>query len=695
MNQHFRKTIKYAQMILFICSLFVISTFVLTVGAYTIAKLLGPPPIEVPQSTTFYADDGSKFAESNINGQMRIWVPLDEISPYAISATIAIEDQRFYSHIGFDLKRIAGAVLTDVKARAKVQGASTISQQYARNLFLSHEKTWSRKLKEALYTIRLEANYSKKEILEGYLNTIYYGHGTYGIEAASRYYFQKGAGDLTLAEAALLASIPKGPSSYSPFLNYENAKKRQELVLSEMVEQGIITKEEADLAKSEKLHLVGKVNNEMMDIAPYFKDVVYSELIHSLGIDERTITLGGLQIYTTLDPRLQKIAEEKIQTTIPSSSKLQVGFIAMDPTTGYVKALVGGRDYNESSFNRAVSAVRQPGSTMKPILYYAALEKGFTPTTMFRSEETTFTFADGRDDYKPQNFNYAYPNDEITMLQALALSDNIYAVKTHLYLGMDALADYAKKFGILSPQTEVPSLALGSSGVKLVEMANAYSYFANGGKYVEPVYITKVVNRNGEVIYEHQSQSVQVLDPDVTFVMSHMLTGIFDPNLNGYANVTGSTVLSKLTRTYAGKSGSTDTDAWMIGYTPELVSAVWTGYDKDQKIKTAKERGYSKHIWADFMEEALKDAPVYSFKPTEGVVGVLINPETGLLATDECPIQRFTYFIKGTEPTEYCSEHGGSGASRKNDNGENKENRLPDMTEKETPWYRKLFNWLN
>lgn len=681
-NDHVKKTWKYVKTASFVASCVIVVLFFLITGMYTVAKLLGPPPLEVPQTTVYYARDGTIIGETT-NGQKRYWVDLQDISPHLILATIAIEDRRFYSHIGFDPKRIIGAVLADLKAFAKVQGASTITQQYARNLFLSHEKTWKRKLKEAAYTVRLEANYSKREILEGYLNTIYYGHGVYGVEAASRYYFNKEAKDLTVGEAALLAGIPKGPGQFSPLISPEQAKQRQKLILSVMAKSGFITEEEAIEAAKEDIALFGKQTDQREELAPYFQDAVRAQLKNRIGLDDRTIALGGLKVYTTLDANMQRAAEASIANTIADDSDIQAALVAMDPTNGFVKALIGGRNYRESSFNRAIQAKRQPGSTIKPILYYAALEKGFTPATLLRSEKTTFSFDEGRKTYTPHNFNDQYAEGDITLAQALALSDNVYAVKTHLFLGMDTLADYAEKVGIASMQEKVPSSALGTSNVRPIEMANAYSHFANGGYAVEPVFITKVTDYKGNVIFEHEREKMRVLDPDTTFVMNHLLTGIFDERLNGYTSVTGQTIRGKLSRIYAGKSGTTDTDSWMIGFTPKLVTAVWTGYDKGKSITRTVEKQYAKHIWADFMEEALKGAPAHTFKPTDGVVGVYMDLENGLLATEGCPHRRFTYFVKGTEPNEYCKEH------------------IPDWKDEpkrpedpEKPWYKRWLDWL-
>lgn len=689
-DQRFRKTMKYLRALLFLSLIGTGLMALCMVGILTYAKVLGPPPLVVPQSTLYYADDGSIIGESH-NGQKRYWVNIDEISPYLIDATLSIEDRNFYNHNGFDYKRIAGAVVADIKAMAKVQGASTISQQFARNLYLEHEKTWKRKLNEAFYTIRLEMNYSKQEILEGYLNTIYYGNGAYGVQAASQYYFGKDAADLTIAEASMLSGIPKGPSIYSPLANMEKAKHRQEIILSAMVENEKITEEQQELAKQEQLTIVGEHQHNTLVTAPYFQDAVRQILKNDLQIDERTIELGGLKVYTTLDREIQKIAEDTIAGRMTEDSDIQVGFVAMDPKNGYVKALVGGRDYTKSPFNRVTQAVRQPGSTFKPILYYAALEQGFTPVTKMYSTKTTFRFDDGRAEYTPTNFNNQYAEDDITMAQALAVSDNVYAVKTHLFLGEQTLVDTAKRFGLTTEMADVPSLALGTGGVRVIEMANAYSLFANGGKQVEPVMIKRVENHKGDIIYEHPEESKEALRPDLAFVMTHMMTGMFDPKLNGYASVTGSSMLKNVTRTYAGKSGSTNADRWMIGFTPQLVSAVWTGYDDGRELELTIDKGYAKKIWTQFMEEAHKGEPVKSFKPPKDTVGVYIDPITGKLATEDCEVRRFTYFAVGTEPTEYCTEH----LYHQDQSADDK--KVPPETPEEerpkVPWYKKILPW--
>lgn len=679
-----RITLKTMRALLFIGLLVLVflSTIILSIVLY--AKWQGPPSLTVPQSTIIYASDGTKIGELH-NGQKRYWVPLNDISDYVLQATVAIEDQSFFEHNGFDYKRIAGAALADLKAMAKVQGASTITQQYARNLFLHHGKTWERKAKEAFYTIRLEQNYSKEQILEGYINTIYYGHGVYGIEAAANYYFGKSAKDLSLAEAALLVGIPKGPSTYSPYVNQEKAEARQEIILKTMKNEGYITANQLDAALREELVYTKKESKQQKGIAPYFQDAVMESVADLLQIDEEAIQTQGLKIYTTLDITMQETAEKLMNSSIDQSSDIQAGFVALEPSTGHVKALIGGRDYDKSPFNRATQAVRQPGSAIKPLLYYTAIENGFTPSTEMKSEPTTFKYDNGKATYKPSNYNGYYANDFITMLQAIALSDNIYAVKTHMFIGMDKLVKSGDQFGLKTKMKQIPSTALGTSPVRLIDLVNAYGILGNGGKKIEPTFVTKIEDASGKLIYKSSKEKEQILDEQAAFVTTHMMTGMFDPKLNDYTSITGQTIASTLTREYAGKSGTTSTDSWMVGFSPQIVAGVWTGYDKGKSINLVQERSYAKKIWANFMEESLEDESVKAFRPPDGVVGVYINPASGKLATKDCPVRRLTYFVEGTEPTEYCKEHKSNKKSE--DKAKNKKN------DKEEGLFEKLFKW--
>lgn len=625
--------------------------FILSVWIY--AKFEGPPPIHVAQNTIYYSADGQKIGQADYHNQTRYWVKLNHISPYLQKATIDVEDKRFYQHHGFDFKRMAAAAFTDIKSFSKVQGASTITMQYARNLYLSNDKTWQRKFLEAFDTMRLEMNYSKNQILEGYLNTIYYGHGVYGAEAASEYYYGKHAKDLTLAEASMLAGIPKGPTYYSPTNNYKRAKSRQKLILSKMVEQKDITKQQAQAAYNEKLHFVTK-HPGPAKVAPYFQDAVNYVLKNTLHMTSRELSFGGYHVYTTLNVTMQHEAEKWINKIIEPKSKIQAAMVAMDPQTGAVQALIGGRDYSQSSYDRAIQARRTPGSSFKPFLYYAALKNGFTPSTLLRSEPTTFTYNNGKSHYSPTNYGGYYEYGPISLAQALALSDNIYAVKTNLFIGPQKLVNAAHKMGITSKLSPIPSLALGSMPVSVLNMTRGYAAIANGGYRVTPYFITKIVDHTGKVVYNAQVSRKKVLDPNYAFVLSQMMTGLFDDNLDAYAKVTGSSVKSILTHTVAGKSGTTPSDSWMLGFTPHLVSGVWVGYDNGKPISTFPDEKYSKNIWANFMEAALKGQPKDSFKPPSGVVGAMVNPTTGLLASKDCPTSRWTYYIKGTQPTMYC-----------------------------------------
>ncbi|MDF2607066.1 MAG: pbpG [Bacillales bacterium] len=658
-----KKTTKYLRYTFVITSLIAIIVMFSLISIYALVKLQGPPETTVTQSTVYYSSDGAKIGESHF-GQKRYWVPFEQISPWVIQATVAIEDKRFYQHNGFDLRRIGAAILVDLKSMAKVQGASTITQQYARNLYLTHEKSWFRKGAEAYYTLRLEANYEKKRIIEGYLNTIYYGHGAYGIEAAAQYYFGKSARDLSLSEASLLVGIPKGPSVFSPLINFNKSKERQHLVLKTMENQGYISKAEVDNAKNKPFTFVKKKQRDNF-FAPYFIDEVKKQLSNNLKLNSEQIEKGGLRVYTTLDTEAQSIAEKTVKQEVAVDSEVQLAVVSIDPATGNVRALMGGKDYKASPFNRATQAIRQPGSTMKPLLYYAALENGFTPATTMKSEYTSFLVDEKGKSYKPSNYNNYYADDFITMAQAIAVSDNVYAVKTHLFLGEDTLINTAKKLGINSPMQKVPSLALGTSPVRVIDMVNAYGILANGGKEIEPNFIERVEDNKGNVIYTNDKKyRKQLLKKSEAFVTTQLMTGMFDSSLNSYTPVTGAGIAKMLSRPYAGKSGSTNTDSWMIGYTPQLVTGVWVGYDKGKLLELARDKVLSRNLWAKIMEETHRDKKIVEFTPPKDVVGVYIDPINGKVATKNCKIKRLVYFKAGTEPSEPCEVHPGSELER-------------------------------
>ncbi|SDK16058.1 transglycosylase domain-containing protein [Sediminibacillus albus] len=657
----------------------------LVASIYATAYILGPPSMTKGGNTVYYSDSEQVIGEEH-GPESRYWVKLEEISPIVIKAAITTEDKRFYSHHGLDLPRIASAAWNDLIAMSKVQGASTITQQFARNLYLSHEKTWSRKLKEAFYAIRLEMHYDKDEILEGYLNTIYYGHGAYGVEAASRYFFDKPANALDIAEAALLVGIPKGPSYYSPFNHLDNAKERQQKILSSLHKEKIISKEELFLAERKNLKLTEPEDRMEEQTAPYFLDAALAELQNILGIDREAIRSGGYKVYTTLNLDNQQKMENVITSSVKENTKLQVGAVALSPHNGAVTAMVGGRDYSDSQYNRVTQAKRMPGSSFKPFLYYAALENGYTAATSLLSKPTSFELEDGTV-YQPSNYNGYYANEPITLAQALALSDNVYAVKTNLFLGPEQLVNTAKKFGIDEDFQAVPSLALGTGAVTVKEMASAYSMLANGGHEVEAFTIKKVTDTHGKLLYEREeADQPPVLDPAKAFILTDLMTGMFDESLNGYMRVTGVTIADQLSRPYAGKSGTTKTDSWMVGFSPDIVTSVWTGYDENKPIENVKEQQVAKEIWADFMEQAHEKLPFHTFSVPKGVVGAYVDPVSGELATPYCGQQRLMYFAKGTEPANYCSLH----------QPEDPKEKPPEekKEEKDSGWKR-WFKWLS
>lgn len=602
-------------------------------------------------------------------------VSLRDISPKLLDATLAVEDRTFYQHYGFDPKGIVRAAWVNLQHMSKVQGAGTITQQLARNLYLSHERTWSRKIKETYYAVQMELQMSKDQILEQYLNQIYYGHATYGIGAAAKLFFGKEAKELTLAESALLAGIPKGPRYYSPYYDMDSALDRQKTVLQTMVEAGYITSAEADQAVREKLHILPLEEHKKAVTAPYFRDYVRGAAAELLGLEDKEFVESGLRIYTTLDLKAQAVAEEAVAKQLEKYPELQAALVAIDPRNGYVKAMVGGRNYAQNQYNRALSSTRQPGSSFKPIVYLTALkEQGFTPATRYKSEPTTFTYDQGRQTYTPNNFGNAY-YDWIDMRTAIAKSDNIYAVHTVLETGPDRVIEMARRMGITSPMKPMPSLALGTFPVSPYEMASAFGILANQGVRVEPTAIVRIEDRRGRVLYEANPKQETVIEPTYTYVLTQLMESVFDQG------GTGSRVSSVIKRPVAGKTGTTDTDAWLVGYTPELSTAVWVGYDKGRNINNV-ESHLAAPLFAEFTERTLESVPPKLFPVPEGVVSVYVDPATGKLANDDCPGSRMETFIQGTEPTEYCTQQPGKNDVGKA--GKGKQNRS---------WWEDLKRW--
>ncbi len=610
------------------------------VGIYIYARTWPKLDISTANSFYLYDKDNKLFTTGNSND----WIDLDKISEYMVNATISIEDKHFYIHKGFDFPRIFKALFINITNGKTLQGASTISQQYAKNLFLDFGKTWNRKIDEAWLTIRLESYYNKDEILEGYLNTINYG-GIFGIENAAHYYFNKSASDLTLAEATILAGIPKYPAEYSPLVNETAAKERQLLILNSMVKNGYITEKDKEEAYNTELTYYGIEARNNLATLMYYQDAVIDELKSIEAIPTSFLTTGGLKIYTNLDLELQKNMEENMNNNI-TNEKLEIASVAMDPNTGKILALIGGKDYSKSQFNRATQAKRQVGSTMKPILYYAALENGFTASTTFNSTKTTFVFSEDKT-YTPQNFGNQYPNKEISLAAAIAYSDNIYAVKTNLFLGEDILVETAKKLGITSNLEAIPSLALGTEEINIMEMMRAYATFANMGYSVTPHLIERVEDMNGNILYEYKKEPEKILNENSVYILNELLTNTYSNNFIDYGYPTCYNIAYKMTHKYAIKTGTTDSDILIFGYNPELLIGIWSGYDDNSNVDSNESAGL-KNMWVDTMEYYLKDKENTWYEIPENVVGVLVDPISGQINTNNK--KTLLYYLKGTEP---------------------------------------------
>ena len=613
-------------------------------GVYFYAKLKPKLDIKNVNSFYLYTNNNELYFQGS---EKKEWTLLKDINNNLIKATINIEDKRFYEHHGVDILRVFKAFLNNIKKGKIIEGASTITQQYAKNLYLDFDKTFKRKIDELWYTIQIETHYSKDEILEGYLNTINYGHGNYGIKNASQYYFNKDPSELSLAESIILANIPKSPNNYSPVNNLELAKKKLNNTLNKFLKDKIITKEEYDKAINEKITIHGKKNKINLTTIMYYQDAVFKELKTLKGIPSTYIDSGGLKIYTNLDLQAQTILEENINKII-KNDKLQVNSVIMDPNNSKIIALVGGRDYNKSQYNRTLNSYRQVGSTMKPILYYSALENGFTSSSTFLSEKTTFNLSKDIS-YTPQNYGDIYANKDISMATAIALSDNIYAIKTHLFLGENTMIDTAYKMGIKTKLEPNASLPLGTTELNILEITNAYATLANNGIKNEPYLISKVTDMNDNILYIHKDNPITVLNSNYVYILNNMLSLTYDYDMIDYTYPTNISIKALLSNKYAIKSGSTNTDNWVIGFNKNAVMSIWVGYDNNDNLKDTDYK-YIKKIWANTMESYLKDKDNSWYEKPKDIVGVMVNPITGNLTNKNDKKKKIFYYLLGTEP---------------------------------------------
>jgi penicillin-binding protein 1A len=609
--------------------------------------------IEPSVGSRIYDETDELITEFHV--ERRIFVPLGQMPPALKQAIIATEDARFYSHLGVDPMGIARAVYQNFRRGRIVEGGSTITQQLAKVLFLTPDRSLERKLKEAVLAVELERRYSKDRILEIYLNQIYFGHGAFGVEAASRTFFGKGVSELSPGECALLAGLPKAPATYSPFDHPDAAKRRRVIVLTRMVDTGAIRAEQAKRLGESALSLVPPERRRTT--GQYYLEYVQQYLEAQYGPD--LVFKGGLHVYTTLSPAMQLKAEaalrEGLRTLETRRASLagkdaaaperpEGALLSLEPQTGYIRAMVGGYDFFKSEFNRAVQARRQPGSAFKPFVYIAALETGLTPASIVDDSPVQYPFGANGKIWKPDNYDRKF-RGPITYQQALEESINVAAIKVQERIGVRRTVDVARRLGVESPLHENLSIALGTSDLTLLEMTSAYGTLANQGVWVKPTAIRYVLDAQRKMLEENVPQGRQALPPDLAYVMTHMLQGTIERGTGQAAKALG--------RPAAAKTGTTNdySNAWFIGFTPHLATGVWVGYDKPRSLgKDETGSRVAVPIWTAFMKEALHGSPVEDFPIPEGIV--LVPVDLSMAGTCARPVM--IAFISGTEPRNNC-----------------------------------------
>jgi len=668
-----------------IAALLLFAIFLGIIGGtfYSVSKLL-PSSLDIAsykptEATKIISSDGVTLAE--IYEENREVVQIEDIPKDLQNATVAIEDERFFRHLGVDFRGIARALYQNLRTGRVVQGGSTITQQLARNIYLTREKRLSRKLQEIVLALQLERNYSKQQILEHYLNQVYYGSGAYGVQTASRVYFDKNVKDLTLAECALLAGLPQKPSAYSPHEDLKLAVKRRNVVLDRMAKLGYITPEQRKEAKTEKPKIAKREAAGLArHKAPWFVTYVIKQLSEEYGAD--LVYRGGLKVYTTLSYEMQQAAEEELREGIAAAKSRHVtqgALVCIDPHTGYIKAMVGGvnPDFTKDQFNRAVQARRQPGSAFKAFVYTAAIDNGYDSYYPVSNVPITY-----KGKPWPRNYSSGQRARTYTIRRAIAESVNVCAVRMTLSVGIDQVMLYARMLGIKSPLSRNLSLALGASEVTPLEICSAYGVFAANGVRAEPTAVVRITgsadSRNESVIDEHKPVTHQVLSQQTAEVMNELFRGVVTSR-------GGTGYNARAVPNAHGKTGTTSNDrsAWFIGYTPELVTAVWVGNDDNSPMKRVWGGNVCAPAWSAFMLKALeiheresgKSKPEPEFDRAErerdrirrtrppretpdlGRRTVTICAESGLVATSECPTTYQISYDAGTEPHATCPLH--------------------------------------
>lgn len=650
-----------------------------------------------PSLTTRVFDaNGKSIADFSI--QRRALIPLSRIPVDLQNAVIATEDNDFFGHYGISPKGMLRSLFNDLLHRRAAQGASTVTQQLARQIFLTPEKKVIRKIREIIIAFQIERRFSKEEILQMYLNQIYFGESAHGAGEAARVYFGKDVSQLTLPESALLAGLIQLPGKYSPFRNAPLAKWRRSIVLLRMQEEGYISKAEREAANNEPLPAVKPLYAATQ--APYFAEYVRQYLEGKYGVN--MLYQGGLKVHTTLDLDAQRVAERIMEKNLQAidadvakeadkaagngefdadastrALRMQGAFLMLDIKTGAIKVLIGGRDYKETQFNRAMQANRQPGSTFKPFVWMTALQNGYTPATLVDDVPMAYYY-DGRDwrlfegatdqysirlatqpfvgskDFKiwvPNNFDYKTLG-KITLRRGLELSRNLVSVNLVDKLGPTLVVETARRAGVRKKLDPVPSLGLGTSALPLIEMVNAFATFANGGIRTEPFAVSRVEDQQGRVLEEHVPGETEAFAPNYSFVLTNMMRGVVER---------GTAVRARsLNRPIAGKTGTSQDhrDMWFIGSTPDVTAGAWMGYDDSSTIESRDWTGGSIVVpwWTEIMGELLKDQPARQFPVPEGVSFVLIDSASGKLALPTCPAKNkfLEAFVKGTEPKTFC-----------------------------------------
>lgn len=597
------------------------------IALYTFAYVKPIPMLGQSERLQILDTNNEIYYETNFEKKSN-WIDYDDIPQIIRDSFVAVEDKRFYMHYGIDPIRIGKSIMVNIQTNSYAQGGSTITQQYAKNLFLSNEKTISRKLIEAFYAIQIEMHYSKAQILEGYLNTLYFGHGIYGIKDAASFFFQKEINELTIPQIATLIGICNAPSYYSPYINMESSMKRQRVVLYALKQNDVITPDEYAMSLETEIDIAPfSESSKSQAMSSYYRDSVIVQL-RQLGLLNEKALAKGLVVETYYDPQIQSKMLSAIKKYIPSSSAMETSAIIVQPFTGNILALAGGKEYTVSQFNRALYSQRQIASTIKPLLYYLAINQGFTPSTKFLSQPTTFQLSE-QESYTPTNFNDMYPYKEISMIQALGVSDNIYAVKTHMFLGTSSLYHALQNFG-MEQTKDIAALALGSVNMSVLELSSIYNTFASEGLYIKPQFIKRIRDLDGHILYERNDVPRRLLDYDQTLLMNQMMRAPFDIKAQGY---TVPSLLGYEPRVITGaKSGTSNWDSWIAGFNPEYTVTVWNGYDESKEMKTLDERKISRLIYRDIFNSLYSrndTGPWYQI--SDNLINLKINPTTGNL----------------------------------------------------------------